>query len=299
MKTPLLILLVIQFVASASAFAQVTDSLTIPYTPDECASCAEWNEPQVPFQIHGNSYYVGTRGLGAVLITSDDGHVLIDGGLPDSAPLILENVRTLGFDPADIRLILLSHAHFDHAGGIAALLQASDARVAAVPGAASALEQGRSGRDDPQYGLLLDFPPVDDVDRFTAGDTMIVGSIAVATYATAGHTPGGTSFGWTSCENDRCLDIVYADSQTPISADDFRFSDNDTYPGVVDDFAHGHRVLESISCDILITTHPGSARLWERLEDGREGLVDPDACRRYAEMAREQLARRLERERNE
>src|SRR5690606_22889772 len=120
---------------------------------------------QSPFRIHGDTYYVGTRGLAALLITSPEGHVLIDGGLPNSAPLILESVRALGFDPADIRLLLNSHVHFDHAGGIAALQHASGARVAASAASAPVLESGESEADDPQHGVLLGFPAVADVQR--------------------------------------------------------------------------------------------------------------------------------------
>ena len=247
------------------------------YSAEECPYCTEWNAPHDPFQIFGNTYYVGTEGLGAVLITSPDGHVLIDAGLPESAPLILEHIDRLGFEAADIDLILNSHAHFDHAGGIAAIQQASGARVAASAGSAPVLQQGRSGPDDPQYGVLLDFPPVPVVERFNYGDTLRAGSIAMVAHQTAGHTPGGTSWSWRACEGDRCLDLVYADSQTPVSADDFRYTDSATYPTALADFERGFRVLEGLSCDILLTPHPGASALWERMEAG--ALVDPDACR--------------------
>src|SRR5437016_7132749 len=86
-----------------------------------CANCATWNLPQQPFRIYGNTYYVGTHGLSSILITSDRGHVLIDGALSESVPPIVANIRTLGFKVEDIKLIVNSHVHFDHAGGIAEL----------------------------------------------------------------------------------------------------------------------------------------------------------------------------------
>ncbi|MBT8086918.1 MAG: MBL fold metallo-hydrolase, partial [Gammaproteobacteria bacterium] len=92
--------------------------------PDEaiiCDNCERWNEAQDPFRIHGNTWYVGTQGLTSLLVESDDGLILIDGGLPQSASLIDANIRKLGFETRDIKAILLSHAHFDHAGGVAAL----------------------------------------------------------------------------------------------------------------------------------------------------------------------------------
>lgn len=283
--------------SSATAAAQADSSLTRPYSHEACASCAEWNEPQAPVRIHGNSYYVGTRGLAAVLITSPEGHVLIDGALPNSAPLILENIRALGFEVGDIRLILNSHAHFDHAGGIAALQRASGARIAASVPSAPVLERGTSMAGDPQHGTLLDFPAVPDVQRFADGETLRVGPIAVTPHLTAGHTPGGTTWTWRSCDDAGCLDLVYADSQTPISADGFRYTDSPAYPSAVADFERGFRTLETLSCDILITPHPGASALWKRLEGGAGGLIDRTACQRYAAAGRQQLARRLEAER--
>ncbi|HEX2210859.1 MAG TPA: subclass B3 metallo-beta-lactamase [Longimicrobium sp.] len=283
--------------ANTVAAAPTGDPLTRAYPASACSSCAGWNEPRAPVRLHGSTYYVGTHGLAALLITSPQGHVLIDGGLPDSAPLILENIRTLGFDPGDIRLILNSHAHFDHSGGIAALQRASGAQVAASAPSAPVLERGNSGRDDPQHGALLDFPPVRNVRRFADGETLRVGPIAVTAHLTAGHTPGGTTWTWRSCDETGCVDFVYADSQTPISADGFRYSDSRAYPSALADFERGYRTLESLPCDILVTPHPGASSLWERLARGPEGLIDPNGCRRYAAAARQQLQRRLATER--
>jgi metallo-beta-lactamase class B len=279
------------------AVAQTGDPRTRAYPDSLCSNCAAWNQPQAPVRLHGNTYYVGTRGLAALLITSPQGHVLIDGALPSSAPLILENVRALGFQAGDIKLILNSHAHFDHAGGIAALQRATGARVAASVPSAPVLERGASMAGDPQHGTLLDFPPVPSVRRFADGETLRVGPIAVTARLTPGHTPGGTTWSWRSCDDAGCLDMVYADSQTPISADGFRFSDSPAYPSAVADFERGFRTLETLSCDILVTPHPGASSLWERLEKGPGGLIDRDACKRYAAAARQQLQRRLETER--
>jgi len=280
--------------SGTTAAAQTGDPLTQAYPAEKCPSCAEWNAPQAPARIHGNTYYVGTRGLAALLITSPQGHVLIDGALPNSAPLILENIRALGFRVEDVKLILNSHAHFDHSGGIAALQRASGARVAASVPSAPVLERGISGPDDPQYGVLLASPAVPSVQRFADGDTLRVGPIVLTAHLTAGHTPGGTTWTWRSCDRAGCVDLVYVDSQTPISADGFRYLDN---PSLVTAFERGHRTLEALSCDILITPHPSASTLWERLARGRAGLIDPMACKRFAANARQQLQRRLETER--
>lgn len=275
--------------------AQAPD--TASYPPDLCPSCAEWNAPQVPLRVFGNTYYVGTRGLGAVLITSGDGHVLIDGGLPESAPGIMRSISELGFRIADVKLLLNSHAHYDHAGGLATLQRASGAVVAASPATATVLERGNSGPDDPQYGVLLAFPPVTPVRVIADGDTLRVGGLAIVAHFTPGHTPGGTTWSWQACEADRCVSIVYADSQTPISADGFLFTRSATYPSALADFERGFAVLETLSCDVLITPHPGASSLWQRVVERDSGstdaLTDPEACRRYAAVARERLARRV------
>lgn len=273
--------------------------LTRAYPDTLCTYCTAWDEPQAPFQIYNNTYYVGSHGLSVILITSPEGHILIDGALPSTVPAILENIRTLGFDPGDIQLILNSHAHFDHAGGIAALQHATGARVAASPESAPVLERGSSSPADPQYGMLLDFPPIAGVEQFMPGDTLAAGTLQVVSHATAGHSPGGTSWAWESCDDaGACMHIVYADSQTPVSTDGFRYSESEAYPSGISDFEQGFDALEEMACDILITTHPSASSLWERYEQGATGLVDNQACKRYAENARRLLAERLEREAN-
>jgi metallo-beta-lactamase class B len=268
----------------------------------DCAQCGEWNVPQRPFRLHGTTYYVGTHGLGAILVTSPQGHVLIDGGLPQSAPLIRANVESLGFRMRDVKLILNSHAHYDHAGGIAELQRASGGRVLASAWSASVMKSGKSQPGDPQFGIAFGYAAVANVGTFTFEDTLRVGPIAIVPHATAGHTPGGTTWSWRACDAARCLDFVYADSQTPVSADGFLFTRNTTYPTALQDFARGFAVLEQLRCDVLLTPHPGASQLWERLDKRDRGqadaLRDPQACRRYAANARAQLARRVAMETN-
>ena len=202
----------------------------------------------------------------------------------------------------DIRLIVNSHAHYDHAGGIAFVQRASGARVAARPSSAAVLQRGEVGPDDPQYGIALRYPAVTGtrIERVGDGDTVRVGPLSMFAYATGGHTPGGTSWSWRSCDGAMCLDFVYADSQTPVSAEGFLFTNSVTYPGALDDFARGHSTIESLTCDVIITPHPGASRLWERVRrmdrEGVSALRDREGCRRYAANAREQLRQRIVRE---
>ena len=250
----------------------------------------DWTAAQQPFRIYGNTYYVGTHGLASILVTSPSGHILIDATLAENAPTIMEHIRALGFRVEDVRLILNTHAHYDHAAGTAALQRASGATVAASAWSASVMEHGSSPRDDPQFGVLPDCPPVPHVRVIEDGETLQVGPLALTPHITAGHTPGGTSWSWKSCEADKCLDIVYADSQTPVSAEGFLFSKSDA-PA---QFQRGFAILEQLRCDILITPHPGASSLLERVD--AKTLVDPHACRRYVARAREALANRLKRE---
>lgn len=287
-------------IAALAALLSVTVGASAA-AAQRCTDCAVWNAPHVPFRIFGNAYFVGTNGLSAVLVTSDHGHVLIDGALPESVPLIEANIRALGFRVEDVKMILNSHAHFDHAGGIADLQKASGARVVVSPASARELAIGNTTRDDPQFGIGLPYPRVAHVETVADGETIRLGSLALTAHYTAGHTPGGTTWSWESCEQAKCLELVYADSQTPVSADAFLFTRSREYPTALQDFEHGQAALEHMRCDILITPHPSASRLWERLAARDSGnasaLIDGEACKRYAQNAREQLSKRVSEER--
>ena len=263
-----------------------------------CDACPEWNRPQQPFRVYGNTYYVGPRGLSSILITSKAGHVLIDGALPESVPQIVANIRSLGFRIEDVKLIVNSHVHFDHGGGIAELQRLSGAKVAASPWSVEVLTKSGVGKGDPQFGVVTPVALVSRADILRDGQTLRVGDIRLTAHFTPGHTPGGTSWTWKSCEGGRCLNLVYSDSMTPVSADGFRFSDSREYPTAVQDFEQSFAFLRSTPCDILLTSHPDASGLWQRLEGRQKGVrpdpvVSPNACKELAERAGEQLRRRL------
>jgi Zn-dependent hydrolases, including glyoxylases len=285
-------------IASIAATSSVTAQTADTSRARACPSCADWNAPQAPLHVFGNTYYVGTHGLSAILVTSSEGHVLIDAGLPESAAQILASSRALGFRPEDIKLILNSHAHYDHAGGIAAVQRASGATVAASAWSAGVISKGTSPSSDPQYSIILPYPPAHDVKVIDDGETLRVGPLALTAHFTGGHTPGGTTWTWQSCEGGRCLDLAYADSQTPVSADDFFFTRSTTYPNAIADFERSEATLEHLSCDLLITPHPGASSFFERLAARDAGaaspaLADSGGCKRFAATAREALARRI------
>jgi len=282
-------------ISTVAAFAQTAST-------SSCTQCLMWNQPQPPFRIFGNTYYVGPRGLSSVLITSEAGHILIDGALPESAKQIAANIKSLGFRVEDVKVILNSHVHFDHAGGISELRRLSGARVLASVWSAAVMRSGTVGRGDPQFGTVPPIAAIQDVHEIRDGESVTVGSIALTAHLTPGHTPGGTSWTWRSCEDNVCHDIVYADSLTPVSAPGFKFTNSRNDPHALKDFEKSFAFLESVPCDVLITVHPEFSGFWERVDVRQRGvapdpMVNPSACRDLAHRAREQLRRRVEEER--
>lgn len=267
-------------------------------TPIDCGACAEWNVPRAPFVLHGKSWYVGTEGLSAVLIDSGDGLVLIDGALPQSAPLIAANIESLGFRLTDVKWILNSHPHYDHAGGIAALQRLSGAKVASTARGAQALRLGNAPHDDPQVGFgpqANAFPPIADVTVLADGAALTLGGLTLVMHATPGHTPGGATWSWRSCDGGDCRNLVYADSISAVSAPGFRYSDD---PARVAEFRATFDRIGALDCDLAVSAHPGPTALFERAAARDAGKAEPaffndQSCRDYAAFGRDWLDKRL------
>lgn len=282
----------------ASACALPAPPVTAP-TPQPAsawaAACKDWDEwakPAPPVRLYGNVYQVGTCGISAILVTGPKGHVLIDGATAEAAPGIAANIEALGFALRDVRLILHSHEHVDHVGGLAELQRRTGARVAASPRAAPVLASGRMADDDPQSGTLDDYAPV-RVDRLLAdGEVVRVGPLALRAILTPGHSPGAMSWQWRSCDGADCRSIVYADSLSPVAPDSYRFSDR---PQAVAAFRASLDRIAAADCDILFTPHPSGSRMRDRLA-GTEPIIDPSACADYARAARAKLDARLAKE---
>lgn len=265
---------------------------TLP-APTPCADDAGWSDPTTPRHVFGNTWFVGTCSISAILITSPEGHVLIDAATAEAAPAVIANIRAAGFRVQDIRTILVTHEHHDHVGGVSELQQASGAKVLARTIAAEALKAGRTDRRDPQFEVIEPFPTVANVEALADGDDVIVGPLRIRNLPSTGHTAGGSSWAWRSCEDATCRDIVFSDSVSAISDSHYRYIE---HPQHVAAFRRSLATLAAQSCDILITTHVKSSNLLARL-DGKQPLVDTNACKAYAEDALAGLEQRLADER--
>jgi metallo-beta-lactamase class B len=259
-----------------------------------CADGDAWDKPGPPFRVWGNTYYVGTCGITAILITGSGGDVLIDGGPADAGDLVAANIRQLGIDLSDIKILLHTHEHHDHVGGLARLKELTGAKLYASPAAAGALERGTPNPEDPQYGEHNTLPPV-RVDKVLDSNvnTVTLGNLTLTGYATPGHTPGALSWQWQSCAGDACKTIVYADSLTPVSSDGYKFTD---HREVVTAFNNSLVRVGSLQCDILLAPHPSASDMRSRLLAG--SLLDTKACFRYANALKRRLDARLAQEEN-
>lgn len=282
--------------ASLVAFALATQPAAGPVTGAQLAAACQgkdgWSDPAPPARIAPNAIYVGTCGISAILIPTPAGHFLIDGATAEAAPHIAANIRAAGYDPRDVRYILNSHEHVDHAGGLAALKRLTGARLVARAAAQRGLETGRTDPADPQAGTIPDFEGV-AVDQLIAdGGTLRLGSVTLTAHATPGHTAGGTSWSWRTCDGPTCHTIVYADSLSAVGPDSYRFTD---HPAWLAPMRATFAKVAAMRCDILITPHPGASNLFGRMA-GTAPLRDVNACRAYVDAARRRLADRLARE---
>ena len=276
--------------ASPAPFAPKAPPITALL--DACDQKDGWADPAAPTRLDGQVYYVGTCGITVLLIASAQGHILIDAGPEEAAPLVLANIRRLGLNPRDVKWLLASHAHFDHVGALAALQRATGAKIAALPAQARELERGEPFPNDPQFGAIHGFAPVKVARVLRDGVPLIVGPNRVTAFATPGHTTGSTSWVIRGCGAKVCPAIAYTDSTSAISADGYRFSDHPAWTAM---FRTGVTRIATLPCAIQITPHPAGSALFERLA-GDAPLRDPGQCKRYSAGALAKLDERLAKE---
>lgn len=257
-----------------------------------CGESTDWDRPAPPVRIHANTYLVGTCGISAILITGSEGHVLIDAGTEKGADLIADNIRQLGFRLTDIKFLLMSHEHFDHVGGMARLQQLTGATLVTSAPAEKVLNTGVASTDDPQAGMHKPFPAA-SVGRVIAdGGEVRLHDLSLIAVTTPGHTPGALSWRWESCDGGVCRTMVYADSLTPVSRDDYRFSDHPEYLAA---YRASIAKVAATRCEILLTPHPEASAMKQRMT-GKQPLFDPNGCRNYAAGLTRKLDERLAKE---
>ena len=257
-----------------------------------CGDSTDWDRPAPPVRIHANTYLVGTCGISSILITGDEGHVLIDGGTEAGAELIADNIRTLGFKLTDIRYLLISHEHFDHVGGIARLQQLTGAILVTSAPAEKVLATGVASTDDPQSGMHKPFRAANVGRVIGDGGEIRLHDLNITAMTTPGHTPGALSWRWESCDGGVCRTMVYADSLSPISRDDYKFSDHPAYLAAYRDSL---AKIAASRCEILLTPHPSASAMKERMT-GKQKLFDVEGCKAYAAALAKRLDERLAKE---
>jgi len=263
-----------------------------PQWAKACGDSTEWDQPAPPVRIHANTYLVGTCGISSILITGDEGHVLIDGGTEAGAELIAANIRSLGFKLKDIKYLLISHEHFDHVGGIARLQQLTGATLITSAPAEKVLDTGLPGTDDPQAGMHKPFRAANVGRVIGDGGDVRLGNIRLFAMTTPGHTPGALSWRWDDCDGGVCRTMVYADSLSPISRDDYKFSDHPEYLAA---YRASLTKIAASRCEILLTPHPSASAMKERMT-AKQKLFDPEGCRDYAAALTKRLDERLAKE---
>jgi metallo-beta-lactamase class B len=236
----------------------------------------EWNRPVAPFRIVANIHYVGTNELAAYLLTTPAGHILIDGGLPESAPLIEQSIRQLGFKVEDVKVLLTTQAHFDHVGSMGALAKASGGQVMVMDGDREIVEHG--GKGDYLFGDKATFPPTKVARVLHDGTPVTLGGTTLTAHATPGHTRGCTTWTTTAEEDGRQLAVVFPGSTTVNPGT--RLVHDESYPGIKADYEKAFATLASLKADVFLGAHTGFFDLAgkrERLERGEKPnpFIDP------------------------
>jgi len=250
---------------------------------------ASWLQPMAPLQIADHTWQIGTQDLTALLVQTADGAALLDGGMPQMAGHLISNMKARGVAPQDLRLILLSHAHADHAGPVAELKRRTGAKVAA--NAESAVLLARGGSDDLHFGDGITYPPA-NADRIVMdGEVVEVGGIEFTAHFMPGHTPGSTAWTWTDTREGKPVRIAYADS---LSAPGYQLQSNPRYPHLIEDYRRSFATVRALPCDVLLTPHPGASN-WDYAAGAKAG-AKALTCKAYADAAEQKFDAQLAKE---
>jgi metallo-beta-lactamase class B len=257
----------------------------------------DWNQPVKPFRIVGNVYYVGAKEIASYLIVTSQGHILLDTGFLETVPRIKQNVARLGFRFEDVKILINSHAHSDHAGGFASLKkELTGARLMVSEGDAPLLARG--GKNDPNFGDRFLFQPVTADRTLRDGDTVQLGGVTMTARVTPGHTPGCTTWTMKVREGSKTYDVVFYGSTT---IPGFKLVGNANYPNIVDDFERSFRVLKILPCDVFLAPHGSFFSLEEKMkrlaqDPSQNPFIDQNGYRRIIERTEKEFLAELKRQ---
>jgi metallo-beta-lactamase class B len=245
---------------------------------------ASWNKPVPPFKVIGNVYYVGAH-VGSFYIKTPAGAILLDGGLPETAPLIEKNIAELGFSMKDVKILLASHAHYDHCGGLAELKKKSGARMVASELDAPVLNSGQG-----QFGA---FPPV-HVDRIIKdGGTVELGGVTLTAHITPGHTKGCTTWTMPVSEGGKTYQVVFYCSTSVVD----KLVNNAAYPNIVADYERSFAALRKMPCDVFLAPHAEFFNLdgkRQQLEAGKpDAFVDLTEMPKFVDESEQAFRKQL------
>ncbi|HEY4131767.1 MAG TPA: subclass B3 metallo-beta-lactamase, partial [Gemmatimonadaceae bacterium] len=250
-----------------------------------------WNVPVKPFRVIDNIYYVGATEVSSFLITSPQGDILLDGGTPATAPEILANITSLGFNPRDVKILINSHAHADHAGGLAELKRATGAEFVASVQDSALLANG--GHNDFAFGNTLLFPPIIADRTFHDGETVHVGTSTLVAHITPGHTRGCTTWTTTATEGGVKRSVVFTCSY---SAPDYQLVNNAAYPNIIADYRKTFGILHTLPCDVLLAPHGSQFKLLDKMKRAGETpnpFVSAAECKAYFDASEKAIEAKI------
>jgi metallo-beta-lactamase class B len=255
-----------------------------------------WNQRVKPYRVIGNIYYVGAAEVTSFLIVTPAGHILLDSGFAETVPQIKQNVAELGFRLGDIKILINSHAHYDHAGGLASLKELTGAKLMASQ--ADSLLLAAGGKDDFHFGDRLSYRPVKADRILHDGDQVELGGVTMTTHLTPGHTKGCTTWTMKVQEGLKQYDVVFVGSTT---VPGYKLVDNPKYPTIAADYDLTFRVLKSLSCDVFLASHGSFYSMQEKsrlLEQGKKPnpFIDKRGYRRFIAQTERDFRQELRRQ---
>ena len=265
--------------------------MSVPGQQDEVSR--SWNQPVTPYRIIGNVYYVGASEVTSFLIVTPKGHILLDSGFSETVAQIKQNIGALGFRLEDVKILINSHAHYDHAGGLAELKELTGAKLMASEADAALLANG--GKGDFHFGDRLSYAPVKADRILRDGDTIELGGVKMTAHLTPGHTKGCTTWTMKVKEGLKLYDIVFVGST---SVPGYKLVDSPTYPAIAADYARTFRILKRLPCDVFLASHGSFFSMQEKAErkagqPKANPFVDPRGYRSFVAQTERAFAAQL------